>query len=94
MNGHWPGFELTIFKSSAAMTKRMENGVVYLGQVNVGDTAHGLGKMFYPNGNVMYDGHFFRGRRHRNGSLFYPNGELDYQVNTRAQVVTFFATKH
>ena len=51
-----------------------------MGEVNIGESAHGLGKLFYPNGKLMFEGQFFRGKRHGYGRDFYPNGALSYQV--------------
>ena len=62
------------------MTKELGGGLKYTGEVNIGETPHGFGTIYYRNGAVMYRGQLFRGRMEGQGQLFLPNGALAYQV--------------
>ncbi len=69
--------------------KQLADGLTYMGEVNIGESAHGFGKLFYPNGKLMFEGQFFRGKRHGYGRDFYPNGALSYQVPVQSNCFKF-----
>ncbi len=70
----------------------MADGSMYVGEVNLGETPHGFGKIFYPNGKrkLMFEGQFFRGQKHGNGKLFYTNGALGYEVLTKLSLLFYY----
>ena len=71
---------LSFASSPSGMLKNLSNGFYFEGEVNIGESPHGNGSIFYPNGLVLYQGQFFRGKPEGQGEQFYPNGALEYQV--------------
>jgi hypothetical protein len=53
------------------------DGSRYEGQLS-GDIAHGLGKLFGPEGQLIYEGMFANGMYHGQGKLYDLNGKLRY----------------
>lgn len=55
--------------------KKMYDGniLTYAGEVE-GDICHGKGRYYYPNGQVEYDGNFYRGYLRGKGVYYYENG--------------------
>ena len=51
-----------------------EDGTYYIGQTKNG-LRHGKGKMYYENGNILYDGDFIEDNEEGNGKYYYENGE-------------------
>jgi antitoxin component YwqK of YwqJK toxin-antitoxin module len=67
----------------SVMSKHLSGGSTYVGEVNIGENPHGKGFIFYPNGTLMFEGQFYRGRKEGEGKQFYPNGALEFQVKSK-----------
>jgi antitoxin component YwqK of YwqJK toxin-antitoxin module len=67
------------------VNKTLGNGAKYEGQVNIGGSPSGSGKLFYPNeknlggGRLHYVGQFSHGLRHGLGLLYFTNGSMAFK---------------